>query len=100
MQDSVFSYFVNELGKSEKRAAEMLQKLARHPDILAEFAVWVKMRTFPEKEDGAIEVEGQTAKTLFESTYLEPIGAYNFLIYLREKPEEALADLKKGLPRK
>jgi len=100
MKESVISYLKNELEKSETRANEMYEKLAKYPDILAEFAKWVETRTFPSKEDGVVEVEGQTAKSLSESTYLEPVGAYNFLVYLKEKPKEALADLKRGLPRK
>ena len=29
---------------------------------------------------------------------LNSLGAYNYLIYLRENPNEALASLKAGLP--
>ena len=47
-----------------------------------------------------ISIEGYTAERLVTSTYLRPVGAYSYLIYLREKPKEALEDLKRGLPRK
>ena len=45
-------------------------------------------------------VEGYSAQDIFEKTYLTEIGAYNYLIYLKEDPEQALKDLKDGLPRK
>ena len=45
-------------------------------------------------------VEGYSARDIYEKTYLTEIGAYNYLIYLREDPEQALKDLKNGLPRK
>jgi len=46
------------------------------------------------------KVQGYSAKQIYDSTYLEVIGAYNYLIYLRRKPKEALENLEKGLPRK
>lgn len=45
-------------------------------------------------------VEGYSAQDIFEKTYLTEIGAYDYLIYLKEDPEQALKDLKNGLPRK
>lgn len=46
------------------------------------------------------KVEGYSAQDIYEKTYLTEIGAYNYLIYLKEDPEQALKDLKNGLPRK
>lgn len=51
-------------------------------------------------EDDCYKVEGYSAQEIYEKTYLTKIGAYNYLIYLKEDPEEALKDLKNGLPRK
>ena len=45
-----------------------------------------------------IKVEGLTAQHLATNYPLSALGAYNYLIYLREMPEIALADLKAGLP--
>lgn len=50
-------------------------------------------------EDGIIE-HGYYASKLVEEFPLSPLGAYNYLIYLREDPEHALANLKAGLPKK
>lgn len=44
------------------------------------------------------KVEGYSAQDIYEKTYLTEIGAYNYLIYLKEDPEQALKDLKNGLP--
>lgn len=100
MREAVIKYFVDELQEKPARAEEMYLKLSRYPDILCEFAEWVNSRNFPAEQDNAIVVEGYSAKKLTETTYLEPVGAYNYLIYLRDKPSEALSNLKKGLPRK
>lgn len=51
-------------------------------------------------EDDCYRVEGYSAQDIFEKTYLTEIGAYDYLIYLKEDPEPALKDLKNGLPRK
>ena len=72
--------------------------MSTHIDILAEFYFYVKNKRF--KVFNPITVKKISAKQLVGSTYLSPVGAYNYLIYLRESPKEALEDLKKGLPRK
>ena len=51
-------------------------------------------------KDDCYRVEGYSAQEIYEKTYLTKIGAYNYLIYLKEDPEQALKDLKNGLPRK
>ena len=50
------------------------------------------------EETVSVAVEGYTAKRLMNETILTPIGAFGYLVYLREKPKEALADLKANLP--
>lgn len=47
-----------------------------------------------------ITVEGYNAKQLNKNTHLSVIGAYNYLIYLREDAKNALNNLRKGLPQK
>lgn len=90
-------YLTEERDMTDFVASGIIEKLERHPDIMAEFNNWLEIREYPEN---GICVEGQTAKALAQSTYFSPIGAYNFLIFLRENPEEALTRLKAGLPRK
>ena len=47
-----------------------------------------------------IKDEGFTAQNLATNYPLSALGSYNYLIYLREMPGKALADLKTGLPTK
>lgn len=95
---AIESYLIEDCGMSNQRAENALKKLSTYIDILSEFYFYVKNKRFKEFEP--ITVEGISAKQLVDSTYLTPVGAYNYLIYLRESPEEALEDLKNGLPRK
>ena len=84
---------------SEKRAVLTVQKLLSHKDIYDEF-VEAATSGKPASGPSAIKVEGFTAEELHSKYPLSILGAYNFLIYLRESPEAALEDLKKGLPKK
>ena len=81
---------------SERRKQAILDKLHKYGDIFNEFYYYVLRETF---EDGVVE-SGYFASKLVNDFPLSPLGAYNYLIYLREDPEHALADLKAGLPRK
>lgn len=94
-REQIKSYLLSECGLSEKRADASIAKLARHKDIYLEFAEYVSKQDFP--EDG-IKVCEYDAAALHQDYPLSPLGAYNYLIYLREMPEKALSDLKAGLP--
>lgn len=98
MNSEVLRYLQDDERMSAKVASATLSKLERHPDILTEFHQWIRSKEFAKAN--AISVEGHTAKSLVDSTYLRPVGAFNYLVYLREQPKEALDDLKRGLPRK
>ena len=84
---------------NQKRAVLTLDKLAPHKDIYDEFVkvIYSQKQAVP---DHPVSVEGFTAGELVEKYPLSVLGAYNFLIYLRESPKEALADLENGLRRK
>ena len=81
---------------SEKRKNSIIEKLHKYGDIYYEFYYYVMRETF---EDG-VEESGFCASKLVKEYPLSPLGAYNYLIYLREKPAEAIRDLKAGLLRK
>ena len=78
------------------RKQAILDKLHKYGDIFNEFYYYVLKETF---EDGVRE-HGYYASKLVEEFHLSPLGACNYLIYLREDTEHALANLKAGLPKK
>lgn len=83
-----------------KRTVDSLCKLQKQEDIYKEFTQVVRFKGRMMPSDHCVIVEGYSAEMLTEQYPLSVLGAYNYLIYLRENPEEALSDLKKGLPRK
>lgn len=96
-REKIRNYLLSDCGLSERRADMAISKLARHKDIYLEFSEYVANKKFPKE---GLSVVGYTAEALNQNYPLSPLGAYNYLIYLREMPEKALADLKAGLPTK
>lgn len=84
---------------SKKKAVLTIKKLLQHQGIYTEFVNSLTSEKYPDKNN-AIIIEGYNAETLEKDYSLSMLGAYNCLIYLREMPEEALKNLKDGLPRK
>lgn len=97
LRERIERYLTDECRLSENRMKMTIKKFARQRDIYFEFAEFVEKKEFTVN---GIEIHGFNAKTLNMNYPLSALGAYDYLIYLREQPEEALADLKKGLPRK
>lgn len=95
----VIENFYKEKNIPEVLLAQKIKTFDANPDIAAEFEFWIQNRQY--KTDGAVSVEGYTAKTLSEeSKYLDGEGAFMMLIELRENPERAIDRLKKGFKRK
>lgn len=98
--DMAIRYIQKQYGYPESRSRKMIDQMLKHEDIFEEFFNYIRVGKFISKNGKKIELSGYTAEQLHENFKLSPLGAYNFLIYLEEEPQEALADLKKGLPRK
>lgn len=91
-------YLKSNMNLSKKRISQEYVGLKAHSDIECEFAFYIENGWDSKKTDW-ISIEGFTARELHEKYPLSVLGAYNYLIYLREEPEEALAFLQKGLPK-
>lgn len=73
--------------------------------LLYDFNVLNEVKYFALNNDfvpakNCCKIRGYSAQDIYEKTYLTEIGAYNYLIYLEKNPEQALKDLKNGLPQK
>lgn len=82
---------------SPNRMDAKVKEFSRHIDIYEELINYI-LAGEQFEETVSVAVEGYTAKRLMNETILTPIGAFGYLVYLREKPKEALADLKANLP--
>ena len=67
---------------------QKLKMFDKHKDIASEFEKGIKEKEY--KMEGAVTVEGYTAKKLSEiSDYLNGEGAFMMLVELRENPKKA-----------
>ncbi|MCD7866503.1 MAG: hypothetical protein LUG54_10980 [Clostridiales bacterium] len=98
MRSIIYQYLKDEEHLTDIIADQMCDKIEKHPEIMQELVSYIRTGAFP--EESPVTVQGYTAQMIEESTFLKPIGAYNYLIYLKNKPEEALAKLQKGLSRR
>lgn len=89
-------YLILKIGLNDYRAEQEYLGLHRYEDIEQEFLNYILNKQERKK---SIEVEGYTAEMLHKQYPLSILGAYNYLIYLRENPKEAIMNLEKGLPR-
>lgn len=94
--DTIKNYFK----LNQRRAVKSLDKLRKYDDIYSEFMTGIRGNIFTFPDKNAVRIEGYTAEDLHKNYPLSELGAYNYLIYLRENPKAALQDLKDGLPRK
>ena len=96
---SVIRGFYEENGTPGILIKQKMSKFESNTDIASEFEFWIKNRAY--KTDGAIYIEGYTAKALSEmSTYLDGEGVFMMLIELRENPKKAMDQITKGFKRK
>lgn len=85
---------------SEKQSRRMVAQIAKHKEIFEEFFNYIRVSKLCKKDGTQVSIGGYTAEKLMNENNLTALGAYNYLVYLLEEPEEALKDLKKGLPKK
>ena len=98
LRDNLMKDYLLSVGNySEERLDMIIDKLKTYKKVYREFYDYVLYEDYAERP---LKEEGMTAQYLAENYPLSPLGAFNYLIYLHEKPQQALADLKAGLPRK
>lgn len=98
-KDEVLSFLKKTFEMEEWELEDTWNYLLQNFKVLNELKYYsVNKKYVPQKD--AYHVEGYSAEDIFNETYLDELGALNYLIYLKRKPEKALADLKAGLPRK
>ncbi len=93
-------FIQKDYGYGENRASKMAEQLFAYGDIFEEFLNYICSKQLCKADGTKLEVQGYTAEELCRGFNLSPLGAYNYLVYLKEEPEKALEDLKRGLPRK
>lgn len=94
MQERIEEYLVEERGVESPVVRGMLrEKVTKYDDIAEEFSRWLETREYEDE----VEVGGYTAKRIHEmAPQLAGIGVFNFLVTLRDEPEEAQKVIDEG----
>ena len=97
--EKIINYLVNERNQKQEVAAKIASPFERHDDICVELENWIERREYT--RDNPLMVEGYTAKMISElAPFMDGVGVYNFMVTLRERPENGKRIIVEGFPRK
>lgn len=95
----IVEYIKSEYGYSDTKAQKALDYLLQVKVIAFEFLHFIENGSFvPDKY--ASVFSGYTAKKISTEANLTVLGAFNYMVFLKQNPSEALSNLEKGLPRR
>ena len=96
---TIVNYLVNERKQRPVVATKIASSFERHDDIRAELERWIERREYP--QDNPLAVEGYTAEMISKlAPFMDGVGAYNFLVTLRERPDNGKRIIAEGFKRK
>jgi len=97
--EKIVNYLVNEKNQKVGAAEKIVLPFIKHDDIRLELESWIDHRIYP--QDEALKVEGYSAKDISKlAPFMDGVGVYNFLITLRERPENGRRIIAEGFKRK
>ena len=99
MMEKIADYLVIERNQKPDVAAKIVSPLERHDDIRSELVNWIEVREYP--QDDPLLIEGYTAADIAKlATFMDGVGVYNFMVTLRERPENGKRIIAEGFLRK
>ena len=99
MIEKIFRYLVSERTQKPEVAAKISASFEKHADIRAELEAWIDTQKYP--QNNPLMVEGFTAEAISRlAPFMDGVGVYNFLVSLRERPENAKRIIAEGFSRK
>ena len=95
----IIEYIKSEYGYSDTKARKALNYLLQVKAIAFEFLHFIENGSFVPDRFASVFFD-YTAKRISTETDLTVLGAFNYMVFLKQNPNEALSNLEKGLPRK
>lgn len=86
-------------GHTRRQAEDTIKYMKQSEAVAFEFAYYVKHRDFIPDRFAYYQC-GYSVKDLFEKTTLTLLGSFNYMIYLKRSPDDAVTNLEMKLPRK
>jgi len=99
MMDKIVNYLVNVCNQKSEVAAKIASPFEKHDDIRAELEKWLERQEY--EQDNPLTIEGYTAEKISKlAPFMDGVGVYNFMVTLRERPDNAKRIIAEGFPRK
>jgi hypothetical protein len=94
----ILNYLVNVRKQKPEVAARITLPIEKHDDIRAELENWIENKTYP--QDCPLTIEGYTAEKISKlAPFMDGVGVYNFMVTLRERPDNARRFIAEGFPK-
>jgi len=88
MTEKIVNYLINTRNQKPEVAAKVSMPFERHNDIRAELEGWIARQAYP--QDNPLTIEGYTAASISKlAPFMDGVGVYNFMVTLRERPDNA-----------
>ena len=97
--NKIINYLVNECNQKPEVANKIASSFERHDDVRTELEKWIECKEY--SQDNPLTVEGYSAEMISKlAPFMDGVGVYNFMITLRERPENGKRIITEGFKRK
>ena len=95
----IVNYLVNVRKQKYEVAVKIASPFEKHDDICAELEKWIEQQEYT--QNNPLSVEGYTAENISKlAPFMDGVGVYNFLVTLRERPNNGKRIISEGFKRK
>ena len=95
----IADYLVDVKNQKTEVADSIAAPFKNHDDIRAELEDWIANQQYT--QDNPLTVEGYTAEMISKlAPFMDGVGVYNFMVTLRERPDNGKRIIAEGFKRK
>jgi len=97
--DKIINYLISAGKQKPEVAAKIAVSFEGHDDIRIELENWIDQQKYP--QNNPLTIEGYTAETISKlAAFMDGVGVYNFMVTLRERPDNGKRIIAEGFRRK
>ena len=97
--EKIVNYLVEERNQKPAVAAKIASSFEKHDDIRSELENWITTKEYA--QDNPLTIEGYSADMISKlAPFMDGVGVYNFMVTLRERPDNGKRIIAEGFPRK
>jgi hypothetical protein len=97
--EKIINYLVNTRKQKPAVAVKISSPFEKHDDIRVELEQWIEQQEYT--QDNPLTIEGYTAEMISKlAPFMDGVGVYNFMVTLRERPDNGKRIIAEGFPRK